>query len=281
MSFIGIDLGGTSVKGGLVGPEHILHKETALLNRQGTADEIFEQVCRLIASLWEHGVKGIGFAVPALINFSSGVIYDLNNIPKLDDFPLREKLFGRFGVPVLLQNDANCFVLGEKYFGSAKEYKDVVGLITGTGVGAGLFLNNKLYSGVNCGAGEFGMIPYKDKNFESYCSGRFFSENYSIPGEELAVLATDGDVRAQEAFDRYGRHLAELLNLICYALDPGMIVIGGSVSRSFHLYEHAMRKAMESYCFTPEKKVQIMPSEMQDVAIYGAAGLFFEEQISR
>ena len=155
------------------------------------------------------------------------------------------------------------------------EYEDVVGLITGTGVGAGLFINNRLYSGVNCGAGEFGMIPYKDKDFESYCSGKFFVEQYFMAGEEMAVQAAEGDNRAQEAFDSYGKHLAELLKLICYALDPAMIVIGGSVSRSFALYEHTMRKGMESFYFPTEKKIRIVPSEMQDVAIYGAAGLFY------
>ncbi len=276
-TYLGIDLGGTSVKGGRAGLSGLLQKELIVLNQTGSSDEVFEEICQLIEKLWSDDVEGIGFAVPALIDMATGSMYGLSNLTQLDGFPIKSRLSDRFNVPVLLQNDANCFVLGEKYFGAARGLRDVIGLTTGTGVGAGLVMNNQLYHGVNYGAGEFGMVPFKDKRFEDYCGGSFFTENYSMTGEELSVLAGEGDIGAIGAFIEYGQNLGELIKLICYSLDPQIIIIGGSVSKSFAFYKEALNKALESFFFTNKNRVLILPSALMDAAIYGASSLFHQE----
>ncbi|MBE0655011.1 MAG: ROK family protein [Bacteroidales bacterium] len=274
-SYIGIDLGGTSIKGGRIENLKIIQKDQKLVNQQESAESIFEDICSLIRTFFSDDIEGIGFAVPALVDFNTGVMYGLSNINQLNGFPIQNMLSERFKVPVRLQNDANCFVLGEKFSGSAKGYRAVVGLVTGTGVGAGIITSGQLYTGANCGAGEFGMIPYMDKNFEKYCSGQFFTENYNLPGETLAILAEKGDAAAINAFHLYGKHMGELLKLICYVLDPELIILGGSVSKSFSLYSQPMFESLKSYFFESGKPAEILPSITEDVAIYGAASLFF------
>lgn len=273
-SYIGLDLGGTSIKGGRIRENGLESKEMAMVTQQGSPKEIFEEISQVIERLWTKDILGIGFAVPALIDFTSGVMHGLSNIVQLNGFPIRQKLEERFDVQVLLENDANCFVLGEKKYGVAKGYKNIVGLTTGTGVGGGVMLNGKLYVGPNCGAGEFGMISYKDSNFENYCSGNFFVNKYGKKGEELSRLIECGDKMAKAAFDDYGKHIGDLIKLICYVLDPEVIVIGGSVSRSFGHYQKTMKQSLENFYFDGSNKVSILPSSDNDIAIYGAVSLF-------
>lgn len=273
--YIGIDLGGTTIKGGRIRNQELIETNNLPVNKSGDAETIFNEICLVIESLLSSKTEGIGFAVPALINTDAGIIYGLSNIEPLNDFPIQKRLTERFKIPVILQNDANCFVLGEKYFGRAKGYNNIVGLITGTGVGAGIIINEQLYAGQNSGSGEFGMISYLDKNFEKYCSGQFFIDNYGLAGEILAGNARQGDLDARAAFDLYGKHLSELIKLICYAMDPEIIIIGGSVSRSFDLYENSMYKSLESYYFETHNPVKILPSVNHEIAIYGAVSLFF------
>jgi glucokinase len=274
--YIGIDLGGTSIKGGRIESGKMAGREVFQVNSEGTRERIFNDICELIGKLWTEDVKGIGFAAPAVIDFGTGTIYGLANIPQFNGFSIREALEVRFQVPVKLQNDANCFVLGEKHFGEAKGYQNIVGLITGTGTGAGLIINGKLHNGEHLGAGELGMIPYLNGCYEDYCSGQFFTSNYRVSGEEMAARAKSGDVEALAAFHQYGLHLGSLINLICYVLDPQIIVIGGSVSKSFQWYQSGLSETLKKFYFDHQVKVIIKPSKSPDIAIYGAVGLFYE-----
>ncbi|NJK94182.1 MAG: ROK family protein [Bacteroidales bacterium] len=211
---------------------------------------MFKDICNLIGKLWSEQVKGIGFAVPAVIDFGNGTIYGLSNIPQFNGFAIKAALEAKFSIPVKLQNDANCFVLGEKHFGIAQDYQNIVGLITGTGTGAGLIINGKLHNGEHYGAGELGMIPYLDGCYEDYCSGKFFTSQYNISGEEMSKRAFNGDKEAIMSFQNYGLHLGNLINLICYVLDPQIIVIGGSVSKSFLLYHQRLSDSWRNFILT-------------------------------
>ncbi|MDX1471166.1 MAG: ROK family protein [Flavobacteriaceae bacterium] len=277
-SYIGIDLGGTSVKGGRIKANSLEASGISPIPPNENTNEIFERICSLIDTLWCNKIAGIGVAVPALIDFETGTIYGLSNIKQLNGFPIQAALQDKYKVPVKLQNDANCFVLGEKHFGHAKEYQNIVGLITGTGVGSGIIINNELYNGTNMGAGEFGMIPYKDDCFESYCSGKFFMNQYQTAGEKLCNLASAGNKNALKAFHNYGQHMGELIKLICYTLDPQAIIIGGSVVNAFDLYRSSMEESLESFFFQPKLKTKIIASRLNQIAIYGAASLFFENK---
>jgi len=274
--YIGIDLGGTSIKGGRVESGIMVRKEVYPVNQQGTQESIFKDICNLIEKLWTKQVNGIGFAVPAVIDFANGTIYGLSNIPQFNGFAILKALEEQFRVPIKLQNDANCFALGEKHFGEAQGYRNIVGLITGTGTGAGIIIDGKLHNGEHFGAGELGMIPYLDGCYEDYCSGQFFTTFYQASGEELAIRAKNGDAEALSAFQNYGQHLGSLINLIAYVLDPQIIVIGGSVSKSFEWYQPGVAEVLKKFYFDHDDKLIIKPSVRMDIAIYGAVGLFYE-----
>lgn len=123
MSYIGIDLGGTSVKGGVVSAGKVAQKELMPVRQGGSQEEIFSDIVALIAGLWSPEVKGIGFAVPALIHFDAGAMYGVTNIPQLNHFPIQKKLEEKFQVPVRLQNDANCLPSGKSILVRRKAIK--------------------------------------------------------------------------------------------------------------------------------------------------------------
>jgi glucokinase len=102
------------------------------------------------------------------------MVYDVVNIPAWNKISLEAILNKHFKVPVFVNNDANCFALGEFLFGKGRDCGSMAGLTIGTGLGCGLIIDQKLFNGRNGGAGEFGMIPYLAHNFEYYASGQYF-----------------------------------------------------------------------------------------------------------
>ena len=130
-----------------------------------------------------------------------------------------------------------------------KAYSNIVGLIVGTGLGAGLVLNDRLYGGRNCGAGEFGMMPFRDHNYEYYCSGQFFKNEYGMSGEEVAKKAELGDTTALKIFSQFGSNLGEAIKVIMLAVDPEIIILGGSVSKSYQFFKDNMWKSIRKFIY--------------------------------
>ena len=274
---IGVDLGGTKVGIGRVEKGRMVTHFSSAVSGQGSEEEVVEEVCRAIARVFDPGVAGIGVGVPSVVDVEKGIVYDVQNIPSWKEVPIKEILEKRFGRPAYVNNDANCFAVGEKYFGRGRSYRHLVGLIVGTGLGAGIILNNRLYSGPNCGAGEFGMIPYKDSILEHYCSGQYFIREHGIKGEDLFARASEGEPQALEIFERFGSHFGDALMIIMLAVDPEAIILGGSVSRAFPLFEKGMREKMRSFPYHKSlERVVIEASDQPEIAILGAASLYFD-----
>jgi len=277
--YIGLDLGGTAVKAGLVSDGIVLKDASVPLKPSGSFDEIMSQVFELVDTLEPATASGIGVGAPSVVNVAKGIVYDTQNIPSWREVevPLGPVLRERYQIPAFVNNDANCFVLGEKYFGKAKGYSNVVGVTIGTGLGSGLIIENRLYSGTNCGAGEFGMIPFRNRVIEYYASGQFFTNVHGIRGETLAKRAEQGDTEALAIFTEFGRNLGEAIKTILYAVDPELIILGGSVSRSFALYEAGMRESLATFVYPRSlQKLGIEISELPNAAILGAASLCLE-----
>ena len=123
-----------------------------------------------IEEVFDSAVSGIGVGVPSIVDVEKGIVYDVQNIPSWKEVHLKQLLEERFQVPVFINNDANCFAIGEKHFGKGKDHENMIGLIVGTGMAGGIIIKNQLYNGYNCGSGEFGMIPYLEHNYEYYSS---------------------------------------------------------------------------------------------------------------
>jgi glucokinase len=277
MSMLGIDLGGTNVRVGRVKNDSIEKITTNQITSLGTEEVVLEEICKTIDDVIQSDVKGIGVGVPSVIDVENGIVYDVQNIPSWKEVHLKEYLEKKYNLPTYINNDANCFVAGEKYFGKAKEYENVVGLIIGTGLGAGLILNNNLYSGKNCGAGEFGVIPYREYNYEYYCSGQFFSQCYSIEGSLLFEKAKKGEFRALQIFSEYGCNLGEVIKLILYSIDPQLIILGGSLSKSFDFFKQPMWDSIHKFEYKRYlNQLKIECSEVKDIAVLGAAALYLD-----
>jgi glucokinase len=274
---IGVDLGGTNVRAGLVVEERLADVRSIPIRGQGTEKDVLEDITSAIDAIMRPDVAGIGAGVPSVIDLKTGTVYDVQNIPSWKKVPLKAILEERYRRPVWVNNDANCFAAGEKHFGKLKPYDHAVGLIVGTGLGAGIIANGRLYSGVNCGAGEFGMLPYLDEDLEAYASGQFFERVHGLSGRELAERAGRGETRALEIFAEFGRHVGEAVKAICYAVDPEIIVLGGSVSRSYGHFQAALWRAFQSYAYSLAKeRLKIEVSETDTIAILGAAALYFD-----
>jgi glucokinase len=277
MEILGADLGGTNFRVGLVRGNALEHISSVAINAAGTEQEVFDQLCGLVDREMSAKVAGIGVGVPSVADLATGVVYDVQNIPSWKEIKLKERLEQRYRVPVRVNNDANCFAAGENYFGKARPYDFAVGLIMGTGLGAGIIANGKLYSGVNCGAGEFGMIPYRDGIFEHYCCGQFFKRKYGVSGAEACALAGEQDAKALAMFAEFGGHVGEAVKMIMYAVDPEMIVLGGSVSKSFRFFEKAMRETLRSYTYPHALgRLRLEVSDTENIAILGAAALYLD-----
>lgn len=270
---IGVDLGGTNVRAGLVNQTRILKLQSKHIRSMGSEDEVFEDLCSVIDAVYDGKAKSIGVGVPSLVNIKEGTLFDTTNIPAWKKVPLKRRLERRYKIPVYLNNDANCFALGEKRFGVAKKIDNFVGLVIGTGLGAGIVINGELYSGVHCAAGEFGLTPYRDSILEHYASGQFFRRQ-DLDGATLAKAAKAGDRDAQAVFDELGRHVAHAIQLILYSLAPEMIVLGGSVSQSLPLFEKSMRESLSDFAYPSIlQQLKLKTSKLKEVAVLGAASL--------
>jgi len=183
----------------------------------------------------------------------------------------------KFKIPVFTENDANCFVLGEKYFGKGKKYKNIAGVIIGTGLGTGIIINEKLYSGSNGGAGEFGQITYLKHNVEYYCSGKFFEKEYKMKGESLYERVLKNDAKAFRIFNEYGKHLGKALSIIINSTDPEIIILGGSASKAYRFFKNSMICSLkESVYRRTFQSIRITVSDNKDAALLGAASLCFK-----
>ena len=167
------------------------------------------------------------------------------------------------------------------HFGAGLPYENIVGLIDGTGFGAGIIANGRLFSGANCGAGEFGMLPYLDHNFEYYACGQFFRNVHGTSGREAAEKARHGDSSALAVFAEFGGHLGQAIKAVMYAADPEIIILGGSVSKSYDFFKEAMRRAMSDFAYSISlRRIRFEVSTTENIAVLGAAALCLDGMTS-
>lgn len=275
--YIGVDLGGTNMRAGRVENDCLVAQasERTPKSPKDTAETI-DLLERVIRSVWTPDVSAIGIGVPGLVDRQNGIVYNLVNIPHWDVVPLREILEARFGTRVVIDNDANCFALGERVFGVGRQYENFVGLTLGTGLGGGIIQRGRLLADSNCGSGEFGMMPYRDNILEYYCSGSYFMNIWNVDGKTMYERAQKGDAEALEAYHQLGEHIAAAVKIVMLAVDPEMIVFGGSVAAAHELFEESLWENLRDFAYPNSvKRLRIFFSEMENPAILGAASLCY------
>ena len=270
--FGGKHLSAARIENGVIAD--IVHRE---VNNREAEEVILSEIIHTITSVYTDSVAGIGVGVPSLVDVKHGIVINPTNIPSWHKVHLKDILEEQFNVPVYINNDANCFALGEKYFGVAKDYENIAGITIATGFGVGIIINGKLYSGRNAGAGEFCSIPYRDHDYEYYCSTKYFEEKYGLKNEILLARAKKKDKIALAIYELFGMDLGNAIKTIMYALDPDAIVIGGIMAEAYDFYKEAMLKTVNSFIYKGTvKNIKIFKSTEANIPVYGAAALCFE-----
>jgi glucokinase len=274
-SLIGVDLGGTKVAAARIDGGRMGASAHRLIPAgSDNPDDIINVITEVIELLFDNNVEGIGIGIPGLVDREQGIVHDVQNIPSWKEVRLKDILENHFGKPVHLDNDANCYALGEARFGSGKGQDDFVGLTLGTGMGGGIIKNGSLLPDAHCGSGEFGNIPYLDSIYEDYCSGNFFVNKYNMKGEKLMLAASGGEPFALMAFEEFGRHLGNAIKTIKMAVDPAMVIIGGSVAGASEYFNTSMWRSILDFPFPMAlRDFQVIYSDVKNIAVLGAASL--------
>lgn len=314
MYAIGIDLGGTNLKGGLCNESGVLLEKLSVpTGREATADSVMDGVARMCFALLErtgvsaHSLDYVGIAVPGTADAEKGELVYANNLPFLH-YPLVQEFSSRFPYcRVCIENDANAAALGEALCGSAVGCSDMVLITLGTGLGSGMIIDGKIYSGFNCAAGEWGHTVVNAGGRLCTCGRRGCWEAYSsavglirstreamerhrdsamwelcggdpekVDGQTAFRAADRGDKAAKRVVRSYIRYLScGIINTI-NVLQPQMLCIGGGISNEGDNLFRPLIRAVETeqYSRNCEKKTLIrMASLGNDAGIIGAAML--------
>ena len=151
-AILGLDIGGTGIKGGVLIKGHLEDIRSIPTPALESQEYILETIATFIESYSHYDYVGIGIGIPGLVDTREGVVLGLANIPSFQHVELKKFLSTRFGKPVFVNNDANCFAIGVHKYGVGRPFKNLVGITLGTGTGGGIVINGQLYSGVNSAA---------------------------------------------------------------------------------------------------------------------------------
>lgn len=271
---LGVDLGGTNLCIGLVKDNAVISDiSVPSFAGDATLDQTLEYLAGQISEVFTSEVKKIGIGVPSVVDVEKGIVYEAANIPSWKEVHLKDFLENRFGVPVNINNDANCYAMGAYGRLSEVSSPDVLVTVTlGTGLGIGVVDHGRLFCGHNCGVGELGYIGYKDGCLEEYCSRQFF-DRHGVQCHDAASAAMNGDADAIGLFNEFGKNLGYAVCLLMYAYDPSHIVFGGGIANALPLF----RSSMEGYVrdhFPFRKnfdKLQFEAMTGNDIPIIGAS----------
>lgn len=243
MPVLGIDIGGTKIAAGLVDDNARVLESVVLPTRALEGYEVSRgQLRAAMEACLGNGVSAIGIGAPGPLNPTTGVIINPPNLPGWVNVPLAEQIAHEFGVPCRVEKDGNAAGLAEARFGAARGYSSVFYATLGTGIGAGIILDGKVYHGKNGLAGEGGHLTMDYLSpvhcncglpgcIEALASGPAIARRSGMSAEAVALAAAQGDPRACEVLDETALMLGAWLGGIVSLLDPDIIVIGGGVSQ--------------------------------------------------
>lgn len=308
-TFIGIDIGGTNLRLALVdGEGKILYQE-----RQATRIELgwgsfFDRLSAAVETLrGEAAVRGLevcalGAGVPGLIS-PEGFIHSSVNLTPLEGLNLPDMLSSMIDLPVAVANDANAFALGEMAFGAGKGMRSFILLTIGTGVGSGLILDGRIWTGPDGSAGEYGHATVEPEGRLCACGNHGCLEQYSsataivravtaaldrgaggllaglprtvISAQSIAEAARAGDAIASSVFADAGRYLGIAAATAANLLNLEGVIISGGVAASFDLLEGPIRREllMRAFSLNAERMKVLKGTLGDDAGILGSAAL--------
>lgn len=306
--YIGIDLGGTNIAGGLVDDEGVIIKKyTVPTRRERGSDAVINEISNVVENLLEDqpqlSIKGIGIGIPGIADPHTGEVIVCVNL-NWYNVPLKSKLNEKVNLPIFIDNDATVAGVAEFTVAQKDRYKDAVMLTLGTGVGGGIMIDGKVVSGhhgigselghmiigeglytCNCGrngcletfASSTAIIHYAkhllDKGEESLIADHVGGDLSLIDGEVIFSAAQNGDEVAIAVVDRLVKYLSIGIMNIVSTIDPEIVVLGGGLSHAGdYLIDkvNAKMKALKYFKATDCAKVEIAKLK-NDAGIIGAA----------
>jgi glucokinase len=285
--FIGIDLGGTTLKGALVSSSGEVLQGIRIETEQESSDLLFKQIVETVRALREDAVSGdrvagIGVGIPGLVNRKTNRIEVMPNLPALAAMDLIGELQSETGLPVALDNDANSAAYGELQAGAARGRQEVFFVTLGTGIGSGLIMNGQIYRGATGFAGEFGHMTIDPEGIECACGNigcletiasgpnivrrtreRLYRDRTSslsrlaiprdreLTAEDIARAAREGDEMAQVMMERTGMFLGIAIAAVINLLNVEMVVMGGGVMEAGDLILKPTVKETRRRAFPP------------------------------
>ncbi|KAA5807925.1 ROK family protein [Thermoanaerobacterium thermosaccharolyticum] len=290
---IGIDIGGTKILGGVIGSngDLIKFKETSTDANLGR-DHILKKLFGVLDDLFDTDIEGIGIGSAGRINFNTGeVIYATDNLPGWTGINLKEIISQKYKTKTIVDNDVNAAIIGENWVGSAKNYRDILMITLGTGVGGAIILDSKLIRGSHFSAAEIGhTILYPDGKrcncgqngcVEQYISGTAIYKRYNeIVGSNLVNSAKDvfdlymkNDKISKLVVDEFIKSLSLLIFNIRNFIDPEIIILGGGVTNSKDLWWEYLKSQIKC-----DLNISIAGLNNFSTA-YGAAKLILNEGV--
>ena len=308
MRVLGIDIGGTSIKGGIVYNTGKVGELFSLpIDKELNQEQQIDALIRIIKETYnEDDFEGIGLGIPGTIDPDKGVVEYSNNL-KWNNLQIGSMLKHAFpGKRVKMTNDANAAALGEATFGSAKDERNVVMITLGTGVGSGIIIDGNLYEGEHGHGAEFGhhVLVYdgikctcgRKGCFEMYASATaiirqakeaietnpnsklalYAKENKEINGRLIFETCKEGDKVAEKVVENYVKYLSEGLINICNIFRPSSIILSGGIANQGNYLIDKVKAYLEKehYGYLPELKVDIKVASLgYNSGIIGAACL--------
>jgi len=294
---IGVDLGGTKIEAIALGDNGAVLARRRVATPRDDYPATLDAIAGLVVDLEREagGTGTVGIGMPGALSPATGRVKNANSV-WLNGRPLAEDLARRLRRPLRFANDANCFALSEASDGAAAGARAVFGVIVGTGVGGGLVLHGRVWTGPNAVAGEWGHNPLpwpggdewpgppcycgKTGCIETFLSGPGLARDHrQATGEEgdaaaIAARAESGEAPALATLDRYEDRMARALAGVINVLDPDVIVLGGGMSNISRLYSGVPTRWLR-YVFSDRVDTRLLPPAHGDASgARGAAGLW-------
>lgn len=312
---IGVDLGGTSIKLGIVTNTGRLIKKISVQTEAEKGPK--RVIANIISGIIEltakskYKIEGIGIGCPGVVTPGKGIVENPPNLPGWEKVNIGKIIFQEFKRPVLVDNDANAAAIGELTFGSGKKYKSFIMITLGTGVGGGIVINKKIYHGDFGAAGEIGhiSIDYKGPKcncgsygcIEAYAGNLYLRERVrkelkkhpeskmwklinndlsKVSPRNVQLAAERGDAFAKSVIDELGSYLGSAFASLCNVLDVSVFIIGGGIAGFGKPLFDSIKKTISRRVMAPIRpRVRVLPAKLRnDAGIKGASALVFHHK---
>ena len=314
---MGVDLGGTNIKLGIVSNKGKLVKKNSIKTQADKGrDVVIENIKKGIQELLKskstkkYKIDGIGIGCPGVVTPGKGIVEDPPNLPGWEKVNIGKIVHKEFKKNVFVDNDANAAAIGELIFGSGKKYKSFIMITLGTGVGGGIIINKKIYHGDFGAAGEIGHISI-DYNgpkcncgsygcIEAYSGNHYLSERvrdklkkhpesklWEVINDDLSEVsprkiqdaAEKGDDFSIHVIEELGVHLGSAFTSLCNVLDISVFIIGGGIAGFGKPLFDSIKRTISRRVMSPIRpRVRVLPAKLKnDAGIKGASALVFHQ----